>query len=138
MSVSQWFEDLKQHILGINKAEYQKRRVYGENNKIQNKTLKKTYFTRPKILSDWEYNKNKQNEKTKDIHVKQFSQHIEYDKPWNKLKYEHKINRVIHYVKLNNLNTDIKKLLIKMTKSRKLQVQYENGEIQNIINLEEL
>ncbi len=139
--MSYWLDDLKQNILLINKEENGKRRVYGENNKIQNKTLRKSYFSRPKLLTDWEYKKqrkNQNNRQTKDIQVLQFSQQeIQYDKEWNKLKYEHKINRIIHYVKSKNLNNDTKKELIQLVKSRKIQVEYVNGEIKNVINLEE-
>lgn len=134
----QWLNNLKENILIINKEEQKKRRVYGEKNIIHQKTLRKSYFSRPKLLSDWEYQKQRKNQKkpTKDIQVKQFSSNIDYDKQWNKLKYEHKINRIIHYVKSNNLDNDIKKILIQLVKSRKIQVEYENGEIKNIINLQ--
>lgn len=134
-----WLEDLKQNIQNINKEEQKKKRVYGENVKIQQKTLRKSYFSRPKLLTDWEYKNKKKNinKPSKDIQVKQFSSQIDYDKPWHKLKYEHKINRIIHYVKTNNINNDIKKQLIQMTKTRKIQVEYENGEIKSILNLDQ-
>lgn len=135
-----WLEDLKQNIQNINKEEQKKRRVFGENIKIQQKTLKKSYFSRPKLLTDWEYQnkKNKNiNKPSNIIQVRQFSSNIDYDKPWHKLKYEHKINRIIHYVKTNNINNDIKRQLIQMTKTRTIQVEYENGEIKSILNLEE-
>lgn len=134
----EWLEELKQNVQNINKEEQKKRRVFGENIKIQQKTLRKSYFSRPKLLKDWEYNNKKKNfqKPLKDIQVKQFSRQNDfYDKPWHKLKYEHKINRIIHYVKTNNTSNDIKKQLIQMTKNRKIQVEYENGEIKSILNL---
>ncbi len=138
MSIN-WLEELKQNVQTINKEQQNKRRVFGENSTIQQKTLRKSYFVRPKLLTDWEYNNKKKNinKPSKDIQVKQFSSQNDYDKPWHKLKYEHKINRIIHYVKTNNINNNRKKQLIQMTKSRKIQVEYENGEIKSILNLEE-
>ena len=139
-----WVDDLKQNVQNINHQEIKNRKgkVYGEKNTCQRKTLKKSYFSRPKLLTDWEYQKKKKNQSSlrpsRDIQVKQFSQqNIDYDKPWKRLKYEHKINRIIHFVKINNLDRDIKKQLITMTKNRKIDVEYENGEIKKILNLEE-
>ena len=137
-----WLDDLKQNILKINKEEEGRRIVYGEKRKEKSKVLRKSYFSRPKLLTDWEYRNKKKNINTnrpsRDVHVKKFSQQeIDYDRPWNKLKYEHKINRIIQYVKKNNLARDIKKQLIQMTKSRKIKVEFENGEIKKILNLEQ-
>ncbi len=136
-----WLNDLKQNILNINKQEQLRRKVYGEKKTRTTKTLKKSYFSRPKLLTDWEYQKKKKNLNTnrpsRDVHVKQFSQQDDYNKPWNKLKYEHKINRVIQYVRQNQLSTQVKKDLIQLTKSRKIKVEYEDGEIKKVMNLEE-
>lgn len=138
-----WIDNLKQNVQQINQEEQKRRKVYGEKNTLQKKTLRKSYFSRPKILTDWEYKNKKKsintNRPCRDIQVRQFSsqQDIDYNKQWNRLKYEHKINRVIHYVRINNLDRDMKKQLIQMTKSRKIKVEYENGEIKKILNLEE-
>lgn len=134
-----WIEDLKHNVQQINQLEQQRRKVYGEATKQPKKTLRKSYFSRPKILTDWEYQKKKKsmntNRLSRDVHVKQFSNsNVDYNKPWNKLKYEHKINRIIHYVKTQNLDRDTRKQLIHLTKSRKIKVEYENGEITKIVN----
>jgi hypothetical protein len=137
-----WIDNLKQNVQQVNQEEQRKRRVYGEK-KNTKKTLRKSYFSRPRLLTDWEYKNKKKsmntNRPSRDVQVRHFSseQDIDYDKPWNRLKYEHKINRVINFVKTNNLDRDMKKQLIQMTKSRKIRVEYENGEIKKILNLEE-
>ena len=135
-----WLNDLKQNVSGINIQEDKNRRVYGEKPGNEPKQLRKSYFMRPKILTDWEYDKKKKNQgkPTREIRVKQFSSQNDYDKPWNKLKYEYKINRIIHFVKMNQMDNETKKLLIRMTKTRKIKLNYEDGEIKEIINLEEL
>ena len=135
----EWLNDLKQNIMNINKEEFKNRRIYGEKPHDMQKQLRKSYFSRPKLLTDWEFQKKKKNNNkpVREIFVKKFSTEIDYDKPWNKLKMEYKINRIIHYVKSNSLDNETKKILIRMTKGRKIKLEYENGEILNILNLEE-
>lgn len=133
-----WLDDLKENVLKINNEEQKNKKVYGEKIE-QSKQLRKSYFVRPKLLTDWEFQKQKKNhgKLTRDIQVKQFSTEIDYDKQWNKLKYEHKMNRIIDYVKKNNIDSSTKKLLIQLNKQRKIKVEYDNGEITKILNLEE-
>ena len=141
MQTLSWLDDLKQNILLINQEENKNRRVYREEKMLHvSKPLKKSYFIRPKILTDWEQEKKRKNngKPVKEIRVKQFSDKNDYDKPWNKLKYEFKINRIIQYVKKNNLDNETKKLLIRSTKTRKVKLDYQEGEIKEILNLEEL
>lgn len=136
-----WMDQLKENILSINVLEEQKmEKIYNFKKPKQIKQLRASYFIRPKIISDWEYKKQKQNinKPIKEIRVKQFSNNEDYNKPWNKLKYEFKINRIIHYVKSNDIDNETKKLLIQSTKNRKIKVDYEDGEIKNILNLESL
>lgn len=139
-----WIDDLKQNILGINmlQEKFRQQYTYGEKYTV-NKVIKKSYFTRPKLLVDWENQQSKKcNSQTRhvsNIQVHKFSMgEYDYNQPWNKLKYEYKINRIIKFIKSKQLDNITKRILIKNTKNRKIKVDYINGEIIDILNLEEL